>query len=76
MTEKAGKRRKRAMVISRHGRYRFQSGMVTASLLKRGLEMAEAFSISSALIFSAESARTSSLASRGGTDIFVLEVHY
>tara|TARA_Y100001968_G_scaffold328227_1_gene374985 strand:+ start:1999 stop:4404 length:2406 start_codon:yes stop_codon:yes gene_type:complete len=37
------------MVVSRHGRYRFQTGMITASLLQRGLPMAEAFSISNQL---------------------------
>jgi len=30
------------MVVSRHGRYRFQTGMVTGSLLRRGLRMADA----------------------------------
>ena len=33
-------------VISRHGQYRFQTGMVTASLLERGVSMADAFKIS------------------------------
>jgi len=37
------------MVVSRHGRYRFQTGMITASLLQRGLPMAEAFAISNQL---------------------------
>ena len=37
------------MVVSRHGRYRFQTGMITASLLQRGLPMAEAFTISNKL---------------------------
>ena len=37
------------MVVSRHGRYRFQSGMVTATLLQRGLAMADAFAISAEL---------------------------
>lgn len=37
------------MVVSRHGRYRFQTGMITASLLQRGLPMAEAFAISNKL---------------------------
>jgi len=37
------------MVVSRHGRYRFQSGMVTATLLQRGLAMADAFAISTEL---------------------------
>jgi 2,3-bisphosphoglycerate-independent phosphoglycerate mutase len=40
---------KRPMVISRHGRYRFQTGMITAALLGRGLPMDEAFSISNRL---------------------------
>jgi 2,3-bisphosphoglycerate-independent phosphoglycerate mutase len=42
-------RRKRPIVTSRHGRYRFQTGMVTASLLQRGLEMEDAFAISNAI---------------------------
>jgi len=37
------------MVVSRHGRYRFQTGLITASLLKRGLAMEEAFAISTEL---------------------------
>jgi 2,3-bisphosphoglycerate-independent phosphoglycerate mutase len=37
------------MIISRHGRYRFQTGMITATLLSRGLEMENAFSISNLL---------------------------
>ncbi len=46
----AGKdRRKRPMVVSRHGRYRFQTGMVTATLLQRGLDMADAFAIGTEL---------------------------
>ena len=36
------KRKKRPLVISSDGEYRFQTGMVTASLLNRGLSMAEA----------------------------------
>jgi 2,3-bisphosphoglycerate-independent phosphoglycerate mutase len=39
----------RPMVVSRHGRYRFQTGMITASLLQRGLPMADAFAISNLL---------------------------
>ena len=42
-------KRKRPMVVSRHGRYRFQTGLITASLLKRGLAMEEAFAISTEL---------------------------
>ncbi len=33
---------KRTLVVSRHGRYPFQTGMVTASLLRRGLRMDDA----------------------------------
>jgi 2,3-bisphosphoglycerate-independent phosphoglycerate mutase len=33
------------MVVSRHGSYRFQTGLVTASLLRRGLRMADAMKI-------------------------------
>ena len=33
------------MVVSRHGRYRFQTGMITAHLLRRGLNMADAIEI-------------------------------
>jgi 2,3-bisphosphoglycerate-independent phosphoglycerate mutase len=43
------KRSKRSIVISRHGRYRFQTGMVTARLLQRGLGMEDAFAISNEL---------------------------
>ena len=43
------KQSKRPMVVSRHGRYRFQTGMITASLLQRGLPMADAFAISNQL---------------------------
>lgn len=39
-------RKKRPMVVGRQGRYRFQTGMVTAHLLKRGLPAAVAFSLS------------------------------
>jgi 2,3-bisphosphoglycerate-independent phosphoglycerate mutase len=39
-------RAKRPMVVSRHGKYRFQTGMVTAKLLQRGLPMAAAFAVS------------------------------
>jgi 2,3-bisphosphoglycerate-independent phosphoglycerate mutase len=45
----ADKDKRRPMVVSRHGRYRFQSGMVTATLLQRGLAMVDAFAISSQL---------------------------
>ncbi len=37
-----GDREKRTSVVSRHGRYPFQTGMVTASLLRRGLRMDDA----------------------------------
>ena len=43
------KRKKRPMVVSRHGKYRFQTGMVTASLLNRGLRMADAAEIARAV---------------------------
>lgn len=43
------KKRKRPVVISRHGRYRFQTGMVTASLLDRGLGMEDAREIARAV---------------------------
>lgn len=46
MPKDSQKRPRRAIVISRHGRYRFQTGMVTAVLLQRGLDMADAFAIS------------------------------
>ena len=39
-------KRRRPLVASKHGRYRFQTGMVTASLLERGLPMETAFSVS------------------------------
>ncbi len=37
------------MVVNRHGRYRFQTGMITASLLRRGLRMKEAVRIARAV---------------------------
>ncbi|HCP48360.1 MAG TPA: hypothetical protein DIU15_20145 [Deltaproteobacteria bacterium] len=37
------------MVVSKHGRYRFQIGMGTASLLQRGLSMADALAVSTKL---------------------------
>ena len=43
------KRKKPTLVVSRHGRYRFQTGMVTASLLRRGLRMADAMEIARAV---------------------------
>ena len=46
MTKPKKPSRKRPNVVSRYGRYRFQTGMVTASLLRRGLPMAQAFDIS------------------------------
>jgi 2,3-bisphosphoglycerate-independent phosphoglycerate mutase len=42
-------KKRRPTVVSRHGRYRFQTGMVTAGLLQRGIEMADAFAISNEL---------------------------
>ena len=36
-------------MVSKHGRYRFQSGMITANLLERGLGMDDAFALSRAL---------------------------
>ncbi|HEY6722782.1 MAG TPA: alkaline phosphatase family protein [Polyangiaceae bacterium] len=39
------KRKKRPIVHSRHGSFRFQTGMVTADLLNRGLEMNDALGI-------------------------------
>ena len=42
-------KKKRTTVVSRHGRHRFQTGMITATLLQRGLAMREAFEISRAL---------------------------
>ncbi len=38
--------RGRPTVLSKHGRFRFQSGMITASLLERGLGMNDAFALS------------------------------
>ena len=38
--------RGRPTVISKHGRFRFQSGMITASLLERGVGMNDAFALS------------------------------
>jgi len=43
------KRKKQPMVISRQGRYRFQTGMITADLLRRGLRMADAQEIARAV---------------------------
>ena len=37
------------MVVSSHGRYRFQTGMITADLLRRGLRMADAQEIARAV---------------------------
>lgn len=34
--------RRKPWVVSKHGRYRFQTGMVTATLVQRGLSMADA----------------------------------
>ena len=49
MSKKSDGKKRRPTVVSRHGRYRFQTGMVTASLLQRGIEMADAFLISNKL---------------------------
>jgi len=49
MSKKDSRKSKRPIVISRHGRYRFQTGMVTARLLQRGLGMEDAFAISNEL---------------------------
>lgn len=38
--------RRRPTVVSKHGRFRFQSGMITASLLERGVGMNDAFALS------------------------------
>ncbi len=38
--------RRRPTVISKHGRFRYQSGMITASLLERGVGMNDAFALS------------------------------
>ncbi len=43
------KRKKQPTVVSRHGRYRFQTGMITASLLRRGLNMAQAVEVARAV---------------------------
>lgn len=40
------RRKKRPMVVSRKGRYKFQTGLVTATLLERGMPAAAAFSLS------------------------------
>ncbi|MEZ4443537.1 MAG: alkaline phosphatase family protein [Polyangiaceae bacterium] len=37
------------MVVSRHGRYRFQTGMITASLLQRGIKMKDAVKVARAV---------------------------
>jgi 2,3-bisphosphoglycerate-independent phosphoglycerate mutase len=49
MSKADNQKKHRPTVVSRHGRYRFQTGMVTASLLARGIEMADAFAISNQL---------------------------
>ena len=49
MSQSDHSKKRRPTVVSRHGRYRFQTGMVTASLLQRGIEMADAFEISNQL---------------------------
>ena len=42
-------RKRRPTIISHHGRYRFQTGMITAQLLERGLSTDAAFATSQAL---------------------------
>lgn len=49
VTTKRPIRKRRPTVVSRHGRYRFQTGMVTASLVQRGIAMSDAFAISNQL---------------------------
>jgi len=49
VSTKRPSKKRRPTVVSRHGRYRFQTGMVTASLLQRGINMADAFAISNEL---------------------------
>lgn len=39
------KQKKPLMVLSRHGRYRFQSGLITGSLLRHGFDMDDAMAI-------------------------------
>lgn len=46
MASKKSGNRKRPMVVGKYGKFRFQSGMVTANLLKRGLSMDDAFALS------------------------------
>ena len=41
--------KKRLRVTSRHGEYNFQTGMITASLLQRGVPMEQAFRLARAL---------------------------
>jgi len=43
------KTKRRTVVVSKHGSFRFQTGIVTATLLQWGLEMGDAFTISNAL---------------------------
>jgi 2,3-bisphosphoglycerate-independent phosphoglycerate mutase len=43
------KSKKQPMVVSRHGKHRFQTGMITADLLRRGLRMADAVKIARAV---------------------------
>ncbi len=40
--QRRDRRRRRPLVVSRHGKHRFQTGMVTARLINRGLSMADA----------------------------------
>ncbi len=49
MVARKDKRKKRPLVVGREGAYRFQTGMITASLLNRGLSMAEAQEIGRAV---------------------------
>jgi 2,3-bisphosphoglycerate-independent phosphoglycerate mutase len=45
----ASKNKKRLIVVSKHGRYRFQRGLVTASFLQRNLNIEDAMRLSAAL---------------------------
>ncbi len=49
MASKDGGKRRRPIVVSRHGRFRFQTGIVTATLLQRGLTMPQAMDLAAAL---------------------------
>ena len=45
-TRKSKSKSKRTVVVSRHGRFPFQRGIITAALLQRGLSMNKAFHLS------------------------------